>query len=75
MGLGSRLPVGGLNPTESDAENQSLPEALSSWRFTALTAVARAAIDTAYLGMFIFGVASGAAMIPYSVIKEVTPTR
>src|SRR5271155_1302831 len=28
---------------------------------------------SAKLGMFIFGVASGAAMIPYSIIKEVNP--
>ena len=28
---------------------------------------------SARLGMFIFGVASGAAMIPYSIIKEVNP--
>ena len=27
----------------------------------------------AKIGMFIFGIASGAAMIPYSVIKEVNP--
>ena len=25
------------------------------------------------VGMFVFGVASGAAMIPYSIIKEVNP--
>src|SRR6202166_3664080 len=29
--------------------------------------------SSAKLGMFIFGVASGAAMIPYSIIKEVNP--
>jgi MFS family permease len=28
---------------------------------------------SAKVGMFIFGVASGAAMIPYSIIKEVNP--
>lgn len=29
----------------------------------------------AKVGMFIFGIASGAAMIPYSVIKEVNPDK
>lgn len=28
---------------------------------------------SAKVGMFIFGIASGAAMIPYSIIKEVNP--
>ncbi len=40
---------------------------------TALTAVPERPLIPLIFGMFIFGVASGAAMIPYSVIKEVNP--
>jgi MFS family permease len=40
---------------------------------TALTAVPARPLIPLIFGMFIFGVASGAAMIPYSVIKEVNP--
>ena len=40
---------------------------------TALTAVPQRPLIPLIAGMFIFGVASGAAMIPYSVIKEVNP--
>jgi MFS family permease len=40
---------------------------------TALMAVPERPLIPLIFGMFIFGVASGAAMIPYSVIKEVNP--
>jgi MFS family permease len=40
---------------------------------TALTVVPERPLIPLIFGMFLFGVASGAAMIPYSVIKEVNP--
>jgi len=60
----------------SDRIGKRKPVIIGSAAFMILAAVLLAfkpLPTTAHIAMFLFGVASGAAMIPYSVIKEVNP--
>lgn len=60
----------------SDRIGRRKPVIIGSSAFMVLTAVQigfRPLPISEFIAMFLFGVASGAAMIPYSVIKEVNP--